>query len=354
MQKLQKDERYQRYLNKYKLADKEPPLKIVQDDHGEYWIIDICLDGIKAREYELNIPSFVTGFKSILDIVDFEPGTYKIELLDGNFKQTYKIIEASIDKQHLKDGLAGTFIKEREFERSQHTASPLYYKVRGIKRLIINGNNLPLKGTLRGMFSHFNVDQIIFKDFNAKEITSIKNGFRCSTFKYIDFSGFHQEAIDNIDQAFENCTKLTELDISNIKLKPTSSINYLCSDCSALKTVSLPKINLIKNCQAEFAFYGCSSLTYVNTQNIYQSNNINMYVMFGCCTSIESIDLSNISINHIKIIAGAFEKCHALKKVQFKPEKKESLTMEEFMDIYEEKYSIVSVTSGQGQAVVFI
>ena len=68
--------------------------------------------------------------------------------------------------------------------------------------------------------------------------------------------------------------------------------------------------------------------------------------MFDYCTSIESIDLRNISINGIKIITGAFDKCHALKTVQFKPEKKESLTMEEFMDIYGEKHSIVRVTSG--------
>lgn len=263
MQKLQKDERYQRYLNKYKLADKEPPLKIVQDDQGELWIIDICLDGIKAREYELVIPDFVSGFVSIDDI---QGEFYGLETTGNNTgeKEINNFCDI-IDSIQRKKSLGITLFADMMLARLNKYAFDL-------GTLIINGNNIPLKGTLSKAFYGTICDKIVFKNFDAQNIQDLRQAFKNSAFKYIDFTEFKVGNQVNMESMLCGCINLENVDLQSLNSIEAIQIEKMFFGCNALKSIKLPEISLLGiEPQLHETFGNCWSLSDVNSENIKYS-----------------------------------------------------------------------------------
>lgn len=329
----EKHEQYKKYIQKYSILGKEPPLTIVADDNGDYWIVQLTVD---QDTHELNIPKFVTGFKPLLDIVELDIETDKVTQLDKTFtKVANDMQEALSNKENNK--LIDIGLRELDLESKHIMSTPLN---KGTK-LVINGNNIPLRGQLKGMFSFMDVSELVFKDFNGEGIESLDSAFRCGQFKQIDFSGFKSKNIQSLEKTFDECMALKEVDISNLKVKPLKSIHRMFCECHSIKHIKLPKIYMLEDGNASFAFDQCRQLISVNTQEIHQQGNISMQFMFDQCLKLEDIDISNISAQHIKLkkhFTGAFSDCDKLKRIQFKNEQNITISLNEFIDNIGNKY----------------
>ena len=324
---MTKHEQYKKYIQKYSILGKEPPLTIVADDNGDYWIVQLTAD---QDTRELNIPKFVTGFKPLLDIVELDIEKDTVTQLDKTFTKVANEMQEALDNKE-NNKLIDIGLRELGLE-SKHTIPIPFNK--GTK-LVINGNNIPLRGQLKGMFSFMTVSELVFKDFNGEGIESLDSAFRCSCFKQIDFSGFKSKNIQSLEKTFDECMLLEEVDISNLKVKPLKSIHRMFCECLSITHIKLPKIYMLKDGIASFAFDGCASLVSVNTQEIHQKGSIDIKFMFDECRKLEEINISNISAQHIKLkthFTGAISDCDKLKRIQFKNEQNITISLNEFIE----------------------
>ena len=198
-------EQYERYKAKFRLTNKEMPMLIEQDDKGKFWIVQ--LDNIEHAKVaqsnvcELVIPKFIHGFKPIYQIIgvsDFMRKQY--ELLNQNFSNLYRRISSNREKGIHDDAEEALFTQHAVKRQMIHQGNIV--RVSGLDAIIVDGNNVPLHGSLTDMFTHIGADELIFKNFNACGITDISKAFAYSKFKRIDFTEFKTECIQNIDGAF--------------------------------------------------------------------------------------------------------------------------------------------------------
>ena len=330
---MTKHEQYKKYIQKYSILGKEPPLTIVADDNGDFWIVQLTVD---QDTHELNIPKFVTGFKPLLDIVELDIEKDTVTQLDKTFTKVANEMQEALDTKE-NNKLIDIGLRELGLESKHIIPIPLN---KGTK-LVINGNNIPLRGQLKGMFSFMTVSELVFKDFNGEGINSLDSTFRCSWFKQIDFSGFKSKNIQSLEKTFDECMLLEEVDISNLKVKPLKRIHRMFCECHSITHIKLPKIQMLEDGNASFAFDECASLVSVNTQEIYQEGSIDIKFMFGACRKLEDIDISNISAQHIaseSSITGAFSDCDKLKRIQFRNEQNITISLNEFIDNIGNKY----------------
>ena len=82
--------------------------------------------------------------------------------------------------------------------------------------LIINGNNIPLKGTLSKAFYGTICDMIVFKNFDAQNIQDLRQAFKNSAFSYIDFTEFKVGNQVNMESMLCGCINLENVDLQSL------------------------------------------------------------------------------------------------------------------------------------------
>lgn len=64
-----------------------------------------------------------------------------------------------------------------------------------------------------------NLEEIDLSDFNASQITSLRQAFRCSAVKRVHFGKFNTEQVTDMSGLFESCENLVSADISKFNTK---------------------------------------------------------------------------------------------------------------------------------------
>lgn len=85
--------------------------------------------------------------------------------------------------------------------------------------LIINGNNIPLKGTLSKAFYGTMCEKLIFKNFDAQNIQDLRQAFENSAFSYIDFTEFKVGNRVNMESMLCGCINLESVDLQPYRQK---------------------------------------------------------------------------------------------------------------------------------------
>ena len=85
--------------------------------------------------------------------------------------------------------------------------------------LIINGNNIPLKGTLSKAFYDTMCEKLIFKNFDAQNIQDLRQAFENSAFSYIDFTEFKVGNRVNMESMLCGCINLESVDLQPYRQK---------------------------------------------------------------------------------------------------------------------------------------
>ena len=338
-------EQYERYKAKFRLANKEMPMLIEQDDNGNCWIVQ--LDNIEHSKVaqsnvcELVIPKFIHGFKPIDQILEVTDSLYrKYKLLDKSFSNLYKRITSNREKNIRDDTEKALFTQHAVKKQMIHQVSLI--RVNGLDAVIVDGNNVPLHGQLTDMFTHIGADELIFKNFNACGITDISKAFAYSKFKRIDFTEFKTDCIQNIDGAFLNCDKLEKIDLSMLKINKLESMTNVFAKCRKLEEIKLPRIEIDNRAQMRNTFEDCISLKEVNTEQIAIHNeqsraHIELKLTFVNCREIKKIDLSNIEYTDIIKFEHPFLDCKKLEIVEFKPTLNKLVKKKEFRRLLTEK-----------------
>lgn len=338
-------EQYERYKAKFRLANKEMPMLIEQDDNCNYWIVQ--LDNIEHSKVaqsnvcELVIPKFIHGFKPIDQILEVTDSLYrKYKLLDKSFSNLYKRMLSNREKD-IHDATQEALFTQHAVKRQMiHQVNIV--RVSGLDAVIVDGNNIPLHGQLSGMFTHIGAKELIFKNFNACGITDISGAFSYSQFERIDFSGFNQQCIQNIDSAFLNCDKLEKIDLSMLKINKLESMTDVFAQCRKLEEIKLPRIELHRMAMLKNTFIDCVNLEEVNTEQLIAPNrqgkaSIELRLTFTNCKKLKKINLSNIEYTDIGRLEHPFLDCKKLEIVEFKPTLNKLVKKQEFRRLLTEK-----------------
>lgn len=306
---------YARYIAKYRMLGQEPPLSILEDSEGRHWIVDLNLAEIEASTYVLQIPKFIEGFLPIKDI----GSKFEIE----------------------KDGVR-TVIEFREpstIHKLKHMQ--LYNRVNNgnkIDTLIVDGNNVPLKGQLKGAFEKLTCKKLVFKNFDAQEIECLDYCLNKSEVEEIDFNGFIQKNIRQIKGTFSSCSNIKQIDIQNFKFGHGLNMQKAFESCTRLREIKLPDTPItVDSCSnhkeirvigAELkisrhnglyrTFFYCAELVKVNTDKIKCNSQIDLDMTFCQCEQLESVDLQQIDASMIGYFGLTFAGMPQLKEIKFK------------------------------------
>lgn len=295
MSNNQAREQYIRYIKKHKILGKRKQFDMLIDDNGDCWIYNINLTDTDKTEVTIKIPSFVQGFISY-DSIDITPnflGGYDIKINDDKFTG----INNKTDKEQLEILMS----QLPQGEKSLNSR---------IERLIIDGGNIPLSGSMNGLFAWQRIKSIEFKDFNAVEIESLEDCFKHSSIEQLSFNGAKFDSLKSIKGMCENCYKLKYADLSLLNLDKIEDMSKAFLNNDSLEVVILPEIKLRHKTNLSTTFYNCKSLKEINLENIktIEAGQI-LYGTFKNCVSLEILCFRNINFKLVENRRTAIEGC---------------------------------------------
>lgn len=295
MSKNQAREQYIIYIKKHKILGKRKQFDMLIDDNGDCWIYNIDLTDTDKTEVTIKIPSFVQGFISY-DSIDITPnglGEYDIKIKDNKFTG----INNKTDKEQLE------IFRSDILQGEQGLNS-------GIDRLIIDGGNIPLIGSMQGLFAYQRIKNIEFKDFNASGIDSLEGCFKHSIIEQISFNGAKFDSLKSIKGMCENCYKLKYADLSLLNLTKIEDMSKAFLNNESLEVVILPEIELRHKTNLSKTFYNCRRLKEINLENIKTVEaGQSLYDTFKNCTSLEMLYFKNINFKLVENRKTAIEGC---------------------------------------------
>ena len=144
-------------------------------------------------------------------------------------------------------------------------------------------------------------------------INNCENMFKeCSKITEIYISNFDTSQIIKIGYMFCNCSSLTSIDLSNFNASQVTDMNHMFSGCSSLTSLDISNFNTSQVIDMYNMFSGCSALTSLDLSNFNTSQVISMTYMLSICSSLTSLDLSNFNTSLVTNIFGMFNGCKLL------------------------------------------
>lgn len=247
--KKSKLEQLKRYEARHSLVNKELPLEFTVNDDN-IWLTGIHLTNKVYDSYTIKIPEFVYGIQ-----------------LSG---QLY-----SHGMEHWTHGAQNN----------------IYGK---FNHLIIDGQDVPLIGTLNQFLAGVDAQRIQFRNFDARKIYEFSAMFLEQRASYIDLSGLKTENMKYITNMFQGCKNLEQLDLSNLNMENVRSLKGLFEFCNQIKNIRLPeKVGQNIRTIAEMCEC-CTSLESINLQSIYSEKIVDMSKAFLLCKKLQRINLENL------------------------------------------------------------
>lgn len=240
-----------KYITKHKLVGKKPPFDFKIDSTGEVWITQMEIDEPRKTDtMTIKIPEFVKGI--------------------------------SLGEYINKTPRGHTFGIDRTIHGEFDT-------------IIIDGGNIPLKGNLNWMFNQLDAKRIVFKDFDAREMTSMIGTFTFSRAQEIDFSGLKTEEMKYMNQTFQDCKSIQQIDLRNLNLDKLEELENTFQFCNVLEQIKLPILKGKKLKNISFMCQLDIKLTSVDANCLLSDNLIKMRGAFEACSSLKFLDLRGLN-----------------------------------------------------------
>ena len=162
--------------------------------------------------------------------------------------------------------------------------------------LVLNGQNIPLKGQFNWLFDQTDVNKIVFKDVNAEHIESMQNTFMYQTVRQIDFSGLQTKDIKYMERTFQDCNNIEEINLLNLNLDDIVQLEGAFQFCNSLKTIKIPLTKNRKLKNIKQICYCDQRLEYISTESLKFNSAVRMGKAFELCKSLRQIDLRGLVV----------------------------------------------------------
>ena len=181
-----------------------------------------------------------------------------------------------------------------------------------------NSNTISISGTSYiAQADKVNIDGVEYyqlkldKDLDNNFYKFEHNGFTNLIFKDVDTSN-----VTSMPNMFYNCTALTSLDVSKFDTSNVTTMNGMFYSRSALTSLDVSKFDTSKVTNMSWMFYYCKSITFLDVSKFDTSNVTNMSGMFGNCSALTSLDLSGWDTSNVINMNPMFTNCSALKTIR--------------------------------------
>lgn len=246
-----------RYNQRFEILGASPILDILLDNNGEAYVYNINIPQRGRQTFEVALPLWVSGFVGIQTLLFVNMGRDRdIQFSKG---YNYKKFQNSLDEIKKHKGLDGFW--DMQFRCEHHNY---------VDTLIINGNNIQLKGSLSGAFAFTNARKIVFKNVDATKIKNFVQLLEFQTIEEVDLSGLKVSTIERADDMFQLCKNLKCLDLSTLKFQTKADLESICCGNISLTSVKLPTMFIGNGFQLRKGFYGCINLKQMDLNKLHK------------------------------------------------------------------------------------
>ena len=143
-----------------------------------------------------------------------------------------------------------------------------------------------------------NIKEIDLTHFISSKLTNMnKMFFHCTDLEKITFGkNFDTSSVENMENLFADCFKLTSIDISSFNTSSVTTMNSMFRQMNKITSLDVSSFNTSKVVDMYDMFGYCYELESLNLSNFDTSNVTNMSWMFFDCNKLKYLNLSNFSI----------------------------------------------------------
>lgn len=312
-----------KYLQKYQMVGKEPPLDIeILSDN------DVILNRVREQDLigELVIPWFITGFKKVTDVkgMSFQTISRDDTVLGGSLF-TRIVINNSPDRPIYLNYLCSRMRSERIELIVRHPD-----KVMGIQNLFEGCENVRIIIMPDIQFKYGQTDGMFQQCFELKEIQFGSNAMivpvqtnemfmGCRKLKNIDSIQQHFifSAVKQAIAMFRGCNNLRRIDLQALAFTNLANAEQMFSHCQKLETITSKPVAFGYLRTAKHMFQMCSSLRQFDFGKIKMPNVKYIDSMLIQCDKLEKVSFYNQTMNELITADQLCYQCRQLKTVEF-------------------------------------
>ena len=181
----------------------------------------------------------------------------------------------------LKINGVGTYAVFAPHPTFQNSFYPDEVHINGIKQSDIKNN-----------YDFFEEDNIIELIWYNNNINDCQNMFsECTKITEMDLSNFDTSNVIKMWRMFFNCVELTSINLTNFNIPKAQDIRGLFKNCKKLTSIDLSSFDTSKAILIQGMFDGCSSLILINLSHFDTSDVNQIYELFLDCKNLEYIIL---------------------------------------------------------------
>lgn len=147
------------------------------------------------------------------------------------------------------------------------------------------------------MFNQLDTKRIVFKDFDAREMTSMIGTFIFCRAQEIDLSGIRTKNMRYMNQTFQDCKNIQQIDLRKLNLDNLEELENTFQFCSQLKEIKLPILKGKRLKSVDFMCQLDTNLISIDSRCLMQDNLMTMRSAFEACRELKSLDLRGLDSN---------------------------------------------------------
>ena len=291
------------YKQRYLLTNREPQIRVIFDREGNPWIYRLNPQRDSSGNVNIKVPDFIYGVAPIQGLIQEDRATSNKYILNGKiFPPLSPAAEQghqSVQDEDLQNDIRGT--------EGINGIRIYNYIDMGLRQFgqfntfVVDFNNVPLVGQLKGLFMGLKADTVIIKNLNTDKIESIENLFLGQQIFELQFKNCRIGTIENAYRAFSEMKLLKKLDIRCFQFCKTVNLYQAFRDSADLREIILPELKLENGASLTRLFQWCRDLRVVNSEQIkiQGKQHINVRSMFEDTIQLRKLDLRNVDIHGI-------------------------------------------------------
>lgn len=291
------------YKQRYLLTNREPQIRVIFDREGNPWIYRLNPQRDSSGNVNIKVPDFIYGVAPIQGLIQEDRATGNKYILNGKiFPPLSPAAEQghqSVQDEDLQNDIRGT--EGTKGIRIYNYIDMGLSQFGQFNTFIVDFNNIPLVGQLKGLFIGLKADTVIIKNLNTDKIESIENLFLGQQIFELHFENCRIGTIENAYKAFSEMKLLKKLDIRCFQFCKTVNLQQAFMNSADLREIILPELRLKNGASLTRLFQGCRGLRVVNSEQIkiQGKQHINVRFMFEDTIQLRKLDLRNVDIHGI-------------------------------------------------------
>ena len=185
-----------------------------------------------------------------------------------------------------------------------------------IENLDLSSLNTKNVRDMEGMFGQYN--NLSFYDLSSFELSNLSNEFgkqyfeACEKLKEVNLSSFNTENVTNMSFMFGLCRNLVNLNLSSFNTENVTNMCCMFFGCHNLTKLKISSFDTGKVTNMLGMFYTCIGLTNLDLSSFNTSKVTNMSHMFFCCNNLVNLILSSFNTNNVTNMSHIFYGCNNL------------------------------------------